>query len=143
MARHYLTLSEKAETEGESKTAEESRKALALLCKSQASGAVSRVGASTQKQNLQGLGNKPRAEKSNRGFDIFSDQTQNDALAENPGWKSLPKQKESRKENDGMCYFFDSKYMQLLNIYVLFFHSVKVTNAQSDLIYQYLTHHIP
>lgn len=104
MARHYLTLSEKAETEGESKTAEESRKALGLLCKSQASGGASRIGPSTQ-QNQQGLGNKPHGEKSNRGFDIFSDQTPNDPLVENTGWKSLAKKKDAQKENDGKNSF--------------------------------------
>jgi hypothetical protein len=102
MARHYLTLSEKAETEGESETAEESRKALGLLCKSQVSGGTSRIGPSNQ-QNLQGLGNKPRGEKSNRGFDIFSDHTPNDPLAENPAWKTLAKRKDVQKENDGKC----------------------------------------
>lgn len=110
MARHYLTLSERAESEGESKAAEESRKALGDLCKSQTS---SRVGVSTQKQ---GLGNIPRGakptsdENSNKRFDIFADQTPHDSLAENGLWKNLPKDKEARKENEGIKLILISIY---------------------------------
>jgi hypothetical protein len=104
MARQYLTMSEMNGNGSvpESKDQECNRKALGVLCKSQARAQVPRSSSHIPSQGSGG--SSTTTKKSNQVFDIFEDSSapEEAELYENENWKMLPKQKDSHKENSGI-----------------------------------------